>query len=111
MAQPNHELAGSRPKGPILFILGRAAEGCLTEGLVVGLVLFGTMLPILNKRVPEGQRSVGLLAGTAACSLTAVVMQMACQYDPFHALTHHFSAIPIMALIGVILAPWALRKV
>lgn len=69
-----------------------------------GLLAFG----LLRRRValagPAAGLRVGLLAGVAASAIPAFWMQLACMYDPLHALQFHLSPIAVFATAGALIA-------
>jgi hypothetical protein len=86
-------------------------EGCLLEGLAYGLAVLALVLWLLRRHVVLERRWTAALLGVAAAALPALVMQLACMYDPQHILLHHLSAVPVLALAAWLLGGRLLRSV
>ena len=86
-------------------------EGCWIEALIYGLPPLALGLALLRRLAPLSRAPVGALLGVTAGSLPGVLMQLACMYDPAHALTHHLGPMFPLALIGAALGSWVLRRI
>lgn len=85
-------------------------DHCFSEALAFGMPSFALLLLAARRLMPLRPRATGALAGAAAAALPALLMQVACMYEPEHALEYHLSAIPALALAGFLVGPWALKR-
>jgi hypothetical protein len=72
--------------------------------LVVGLLL-------LRRLAPLGRWSTGVVAGAAAGSIPALLMQLACIYIPSHILFFHIAPAVVLTLLGSLLGRLLLRRI
>lgn len=86
-------------------------EGCWIEALLYGLPPLALGLALLRRLAPLSRAPVGALLGLTAGSLPGILMQLACMYDPWHALTHHVGPMIPLALLGAVLGPRILRRI
>ncbi|MDJ0790116.1 MAG: NrsF family protein [Myxococcota bacterium] len=86
-------------------------EGCEHWVFALGLPPLLLGLAGLRRFAPFGRVLPGALLGAAAGAIPAVVMQVACMYDPIHALELH--TLPVLGLVGVgaALGPLTLRRI
>ena len=66
---------------------------------------------LLRRAAPLDRVGSGALAGAAAGALPALMMQLACMYDPAHILGHHLAPIAAVTVLGAILGPLLLRRI
>ena len=72
--------------------------------LVVGLLL-------LRRLAPLGRWNTGVVAGAAAGSIPALLMQLACIYIPSHILFFHIAPAVVLTLLGSLLGRLLLRRI
>ncbi len=92
-------LLGDALPGPTHSMLGKRAH-CFSESLAVSLPPAGIALVLLRRRLMWAHGAAGSLVGAAAASMAALGMQLACMYEPEHALRFHFSPILLVAVAG-----------
>ncbi len=92
-------LLGDSLPGPARSMLGKR-EHCLVEVLMISLPPTGLAFFLLRHRLMRIQWAAGALAGAAASALPAIGMQLACMYEPEHALRFHYSPVVLIALAG-----------
>jgi len=97
------------PSAPVSMLGKRPL--CFYEGLAYGTVLLGSLVFFVNKRAPLNVLKLGMFAGLASCSLTAVIMHFGCMYDPWHILSHHILPVFILAVIGLFSAKFLVKKI
>lgn len=78
---------------------------CIWQTVAFSLPTLGLMLWAVRRRYPLEPRRSAALAGAAAASIPAAIMQFACMYVPAHILTHHLGPVVLTALIGAVLGP------
>ena len=85
-------------------------EHCLLQGLFFSFPSMGLLLWYARRLMPLWPRATGALAGAAAAAIPAAWMQFACMYAPDHILTHHIGPIVILAGVGALVGPLALKR-
>ena len=81
---------------------------CFLEGLAIAPLPSGVGLYMIRRRsLRAGPIGCGLI-GLAGGGLPALAMQLACLYDPSHALRFHFT--PMLVAAGVLGLLGALRS-
>jgi len=75
-----------------------------TPPLVAGLLL-------LRRRAAFRRAWAGAMVGAAGGALPALLMQLACMYEPQHILVFHLGPVVVLALIGAALGPIFLRRI
>ena len=85
--------------GPTPSMLGKR-EHCFISGILIALPPTALALGLLRQRLMLAHAAAGSLAGAAAAALPAIAMQLACMYEPEHALRFHFPPIILIAIIG-----------
>jgi hypothetical protein len=83
---------------------------CIWQTVAFSLPTFALMLWTARRQFPLRPVRTAVLAGAAAASIPAAIMQFACMYVPAHILTHHLGPILIMAAFGALAGPIALRR-
>jgi hypothetical protein len=91
-------------------MLGKRAH-CYLQTLMYSGPPMLVALWLLRRAAPLDRRGAGALAGAAAGALPALMMQLACMYDPGHILGHHLAPIAATALLGAILGQALLRRI
>jgi hypothetical protein len=81
------------------------SETLFFSGPPVALGLF-----VIARRTPIRRGWVGVLIGASAASLPALIMQIACMYDPKHILLFHLMPVVIIGIVGGIVGKIVLRK-
>jgi hypothetical protein len=81
------------------------SETLLFSGPPVALGLF-----LIARRTPIRRGWVGGLIGASAASLPALIMQIACMYDPKHILLFHLMPVVILGIMAGLLGKLILRK-
>lgn len=84
--------------GPDASMIGKR-EHCFLEGLAITLLPAALGLRAIRRRSLGAGALGGALIGLAAGALPALAMQLACMYDPEHALDFHFT--PMLVGAGV----------
>ena len=84
--------------GPEPSMLGKR-EHCFLEGLAIGLLPAILGLHMIRGRSLRAGALTGALIGAAAGTLPALAMQIACMYEPNHALHFHFTPILVGAVV------------
>ncbi|MEM7412871.1 MAG: NrsF family protein [Myxococcota bacterium] len=85
--------------------------GCEWQTLLFALPGLALGLFLVRGLAPFDRAIAGGLIGAGAMALPALAMQLACMYDPHHALTHHgLPGLGVVAL-GVALGPIVLRRI
>ena len=85
-------------------------EYCYLQTLLFAGPTLAACLWLVRRAAPLERVWTGALAGAAAASLPALMMQIACIYDPAHILSHHLAPVGIAGLLGALLGPLALRR-
>jgi hypothetical protein len=83
---------------------------CFSQALMFSVPSLGLMLWLARGLLPLSPRVTAALAGAAAAALPAVLMQIACKYEPVHALAYHLSVIPLVAALGALVGPRVLAR-
>jgi len=91
-------MAGKRPR-------------CFVETLLFSLPPLALGLVLLRRRAALEPARAAALAAVAAASLPAVAMQVACMYDPSHALRLHLTPLLVLGAAGALLGRLLLRKI
>ncbi len=97
------------PSAPVSMLGKRPL--CFYEGLAYGTALLGSLIFFVNKRAPLSVLKLGMFAGLASCSLTAVIMHFGCMYDPWHILSHHILPVFILAIVGLVSAKFFVKRI
>ena len=84
-------------------MVGKRAH-CLLETLFLGLPPFAALLALVRRRAAIRRAWAGALGGVAGAGIPALLMQMACMYDPRHILTHHLGPMLLVSVLGAALA-------
>ncbi len=85
-------------------------ESCFFETLLYAGPPLAAGLWLVRRAAPLGRVRTGALVGVAAAALPALLMQLACVYDPAHNLSHHLAPVAAMGALGALLGPVALRR-
>jgi hypothetical protein len=85
-------------------------EHCFLQSILFSLPSCVLLLLAARRLLPLQPRVTGALAGAAAAALPAAMMQLACMYEPGHALAYHLSAIPVLAGVGALAGPMLLAR-
>jgi hypothetical protein len=85
-------------------------EHCFLQSVLFGLPSCVLLLIAARRLLPLQLRVTGALAGAAAAALPVAIMQVACMYEPGHALTYHLSAVPVLAAVGALVGPRLLAR-
>lgn len=83
---------------------------CFSETLMFSSIPIALGLLLIARRTSIHRGWTGVLLGVSAASLPALMMQIACMYDPKHILLLHLMPVGIMGIIGGILGKIILRK-
>lgn len=83
--------------GPVTSMLDKRPH-CLLEGLLIGILPALLGLRVAWRRGLGVGAPSGLLVGLSAGALPAIAMQIACMYDPVHALRFHFPPVLMLGL-------------
>ncbi len=92
-------LGGFGLDGPAVSMLGKR-EHCFLHGVAIAAVPALHGVRLVRARTVGPDPIAGLWVGLAAGALPALAMQLACMYDPGHALRFHFTPILVMGLAG-----------
>jgi len=92
-------LFGDALPGPAHSMLGKR-EHCFVAALMISLPPMGLALVLLRRRLMWVHWAAGALVGAAASALPAIGMQLACMYEPEHALRFHYSPVLLIAVLG-----------
>jgi uncharacterized membrane protein YdbT with pleckstrin-like domain len=60
--------------------------------------------------MPLWPRATAAAAGAAAAAIPAILMQLACMYDPLHALSYHLTPVLMVAALGALAGPVVLTR-
>jgi len=90
-------------EGPAMSMLGKR-EHCLVEGIAIAALPAFLGVRVVRARAVGRAPIAGLWVGLAAGAFPALAMQLACMYDPGHALRFHYTPILVAGLAG---AAWA----
>jgi hypothetical protein len=83
---------------------------CFSETLLFSSLPVALGVLLIARRTPIRRGWVGVLIGASAASLPALMMQVACMYDPKHILLLHLVPVLIMGIVGGVLGKIILRK-
>jgi len=86
-------------------LLGRRPY-CDVQTILFAFPALGIGLFALRRRALFLRNTTGALLGLAAASVPAAWMQLACLYDPQHALTHHLAPIGLVGVVGGLATRW-----
>lgn len=75
---------------------------CRVETIAFALPALWLGLIAVRRRALYGRSMTGALLGLAAAAVPATWMQLACVYEPLHALSHHLAPIAWVAAIGLV---------
>ncbi|MEM7135170.1 MAG: NrsF family protein [Myxococcota bacterium] len=84
---------------------------CFGETFLFSSFPLALGLLLVARRAPLQRAWVGALVGAASTSLPALMMQVACMYDPRHILQFHLLPILIVGLVGGAIGSLVLRRV
>ena len=84
---------------------------CFLEVLLYSAPPFVLGLLLLRRRAPLEPGIAAGLAAVAAASLPGLAMQLACMYDPLHALGLHLSPMLIVGGVGALLGRAFLKRI
>jgi len=90
-------------------MLGKRAH-CMVETYLFSLAPLLLGMIALRRRIALERAWAGALVGAASAAIPAVVMQIACMYDPLHILVYHFTPVAALALAGALAGVVALRR-
>ncbi len=82
---------------------------CALEMLAYSTPLLLAAAWLFARRYTIRSVRAGLLAGAAAGAVPALMMQLACMYEPVHILKYHMAPIVCVALFGALLFYFLLR--
>lgn len=82
---------------------------CSWQTLIFSVPSFALLLWLARGLLPLWPRTTAALAGAGSAALPALLMQLACEYEPAHALAQHLSPIAVLAAIGAVLGPYVLK--
>ena len=85
-------------------------SACRNEVLIWGLLALAPALIALRRLAPLARVWTGALAGAAAASIPALLMEIACMYVPGHILQNHLAPIVVVALVGAAVGRLVLRR-
>lgn len=86
-------------------------DHCFLEVLIFGLPVTLAGLFIVNRNYPLNPGRMGIFVGLAAGMLPALLMQIACMYEPAHIIRLHILPGLLVAVIGGLLAArWPQRR-
>ena len=83
---------------------------CFAETFLFSSLPIALGLWFVARRTPIQRGWTGALVGASAASLPALMMQIACMYDPKHILVFHLVPVVVMGLFGALVGWVALRK-
>jgi hypothetical protein len=85
-------------------------EGCFYQTLVFAVPPFLVGLWLLRRRVVLDRVWAGAWLGAAAAGIPALIMQVACMYDPLHILSAHLLPVLLVGGLGAVSAGIVLRR-
>ena len=91
MASPESSKLGARPF-------------CELEVLIYGGLSMGGLFYLLRNGIIVSYSSQNLMLGFSAGLISALIMQMACMYDPLHGLLYHFIPALLLGALGWLLS-------
>ena len=83
---------------------------CFLETLVFSSFPLVLGLWLVARRTPIRRGWTGVLVGVSAASLPALMMQIACMYDPEHILLLHLLPVVVMGMLGGVLGRTFVQK-
>jgi hypothetical protein len=90
-------------------MLGKRAH-CQFEVLVFSAPPAVAAVWMIRQALPLARVWTGAIAAAAAAAVPALLMQLACMYDPAHILSYHLAPIALAAFIGGLLGPIVFRR-
>ena len=91
--------------GPESSTLGaRHSPGCWLEVLVYGTLVLALFAFLIRRGYVRFSPWQGMLYGLVAGLIPAVLMQLACMYDPHHGLMFHYAPVVIVMLLGILVS-------
>lgn len=91
MASPESSRLGARPF-------------CELEVLIYGGLSMGGLFYLIRNGIIVSYSSKNLLLGFSAGLISALIMQLACMYDPWHGLLFHFIPALLLGALGWLLS-------
>lgn len=91
MAAPESSRLGARPF-------------CEMEVLIYGGLSMGGLFYLIRNGIIVSYSSQNLLLGFSAGMISALIMQLACMYDPLHGLLFHFIPALLLGVLGWVLS-------
>lgn len=91
MASPESSKLGARPF-------------CELEVLIYGGLSMGSLFYLIRNGIIVSYSSKNLLLGFSAGLISALIMQLACMYDPWHGLLFHFIPALLLGALGWLLS-------
>jgi hypothetical protein len=91
MASPESSALGSRPF-------------CELEVLIYGGLSMGGLFYLIRNGIIVSYSSKNVLLGFSAGLISALIMQLACMYDPLHGLLFHFIPALLLGALGWLLS-------
>jgi len=85
-------------------------DGCSLETLLLSLGPLAVGLGLTARLAPLSRPAVGACLGLAAGGVPALLMQLFCMYEPWHALTHHLLPIVPVIAAGALSARFVLPR-
>ena len=98
----------SSPSMPITMAGKRGF--CIFEVAIFGGVLAILLIAFHRRSVFFKPTASSLFIGIGCALLPAITMQLACMYNPQHALTHHYGPILVVTAFSIILGRFFLKK-
>ncbi len=90
-------------------MLGKRA-GCSFEVLLFAAPPAVAAAWIVRRSLPLARVWTGGIMAAAAATVPALLMQLACMYDPAHILSHHLAPIALATVAGGVLGPVVFRR-
>lgn len=85
-------------------------EFCTEQTILFGLIPFFSLWFAVSKSYPWHKYWVGIYLSIAAFTPGAIIMHIACMYDPWHILKWHLFPLLVLSVIGVSIANHFLIK-
>lgn len=86
-------------------------DHCSLEVVLYGSIPLVLGLLYVRGLAPLARAWTGALFAIAAGSVPALLMQLACMYDPSHALVHHLAPVAVLVAGGALGGPLILRRI
>jgi hypothetical protein len=83
---------------------------CDVQTVVFAIAPMALGLWALSRRALFARGITGFLLGIGAAAIPAASMQVACLYDPQHALIHHLAPVLLVGVIGATASRWILPR-